>query len=97
MLKIEKLAEEETTVLRLMGRITAQHLEELRELIADAEPNVKLDLSEVTLVDVDVIRFLGNQERRGVQLVNCSRYVREWIQREQREKLNPGEGGVDAE
>jgi anti-anti-sigma regulatory factor len=87
-LKIEKLAEEETTVLRLVGRITAQHLEELRELIADAEPRVKLDLSEVTLVDVDVIRFLGNQERRGVQLVNCSRYVREWIQREQHDKLN---------
>ena len=97
MLKIEKLAEEETTVLRLVGRITAHHLEELRELIADAEPRVKLDLSEVTLVDVDVIRFLGNRERRGVQLSNCSRYVREWIQREQREKLNPGEGGVDAE
>jgi len=90
MLKIEKLAEEETTVLRLVGRITAQHLEELRELIADAEPRVKLDLSEVTLVDVDVIRFLGNQERRGVQLVNCSRYVREWIQREQHDKLNAG-------
>jgi len=90
MLKIEKLAEEETTVLRLVGRITAQHLEELRELIADAEPRVKLDLSEVTLVDVDVIRFLGNQERRGVQLVNCSRYVRDWIQREQHDKLNAG-------
>jgi anti-anti-sigma regulatory factor len=98
MLKIEKLAEEETTVLRLVGRITAQHLEELRELIADAEPRVKLDLSEVTLVDVDVIRFLGNQERRGVQLVNCSRYVREWIQREQHDKVTArGDGGVDAE
>jgi hypothetical protein len=44
----------------------------------------------VTLVDVDVIRFLGNQERRGVQLVNCSRYIREWIQREQHDKLNAG-------
>ena len=83
MFKIEKLAEGTTTVLRLVGRISTEHLDELRKLIADAEPNVKLDLSEVTLVDVDVIRFLGNQERRGVQLVNCSRYVREWIQREQ--------------
>jgi anti-anti-sigma regulatory factor len=91
-LKIEKLAEEETTVLRLVGRITAQHLEELRELIADAEPRVKLDLSEVTLVDVDVIRFLGNQERRGVQLVNCSRYVRQWIQREQTTNSTHGSG-----
>jgi len=83
MFKIEKLTEGDTTVLRLVGRMNTQQLEELRKLIADAEPKVRLDLSEVTLVDVDVIRFLGNQERRGVQLSNCSRYVREWIQREQ--------------
>ncbi len=83
MFKIEKVAEGNASVLRLVGRINTQQLEELRKLIADAEPKVKLNLSEVTLVDVDVIRFLGNQERRGVQLCNCSRYVREWIQREQ--------------
>ena len=90
MFKIEKLTEGTTTVLQLVGRINTQHLDELRKLIADAEPRVKLDLSEVTLVDVDVIRFLGNQERRGIQLVNCSRYVREWVQREQHDKLNAG-------
>src|SRR5260370_37777673 len=83
MFKIEKLAEGNKTVLRLVGRINEEHLDELNKLIADGERRVKLDLSEVTLVDVDVIRFLGNQERRGVQLGNCSRYVREWIQREQ--------------
>ena len=98
MLKIEKLTEGTITVLRLVGRISTQHLDELRKLIADAEPNVKLDLNEVTLVDVDVIRFLGNQERRGVQLGNCSRYVREWIQREQPTNSTPREGdGVDEE
>ncbi len=98
MLKIEKLTEGTITVLRLVGRISTQHLDEMRKLIADAEPNVKLDLSEVTLVDVDVIRFLGNQERRGVQLGNCSRYVREWIQREQTTNSTPREGdGVDEE
>src|SRR5713226_8726744 len=92
MLKIEKLAEGNTTALRLAGRINAKHLDELSKLIADAEPRVKLDLSEVTLVDVDVIRFLGNQERRGAQLANCSRYVREWIQREQTTSSTPREG-----
>ena len=98
MFKIEKLTEGDTTVLRLVGRINTQQLEELRKLIADAEPKVKLDLSEVTLVDVDVIRFLGNQERRGVQLGNCSRYVREWIQREQTTNSTPREGDrVDEE
>lgn len=87
MFKIEKLTEGTTTVLRLVGRINAEHLDELRKLIADAEPYVKLDLREVTLVDVDVIRFLGNQELRGVQLACCSRYIREWIQKEQ--AINP--------
>jgi|ERR1700682_4981675 len=84
MFKIEKLAEGSTTVLRLVGRINAEHLDELSKLIADAEPGlVKLDLSEVTLVDLDVIRFLGDQERRGVELGKRSPYIREWIQREQ--------------
>jgi anti-anti-sigma regulatory factor len=83
MLRIEKLAEGNTTVLRLVGRINAQHLDELNQLIADANRNlVKLDLSEVTLVDLDVVRFFGDQERQGVELVKCSPYIREWIQRE---------------
>ena len=93
MFKIEKLAEGDTTVLRLVGRISTQHLDELKTVIADAEPYVKLDLSEVRLVDVEVIRFLGNQERRGVQLGNCSRYVREWIQRERTTDSAQREGG----
>src|SRR6266478_10209134 len=84
MFKIEKLAEGNTTVLRLVGRINAEHLDELNKLIGNAEPRVvKLDLSEVTLVDLDVVRFLGEQERRGVELGKCSPYIREWIQREQ--------------
>jgi len=84
MLKIEKLAEGNTTVLRLVGRINAMHLDELNQMIADPKPKVvKLDLSEVTLVDVDVVRFFGDQERQGVELVKCSPYIREWIQREQ--------------
>ncbi len=84
MFKIEKVAEGNGSVLRLVGRINAEHLDELRKLIADAEPRLsKLDLTEVTLVDVDVVRFLGGQERRGVELDKCSPYIREWIQREQ--------------
>src|SRR5260370_40392509 len=84
MLKIEKLTEGTITVLRLVGRINAEHLDELRKLIADAEPRLsKLDLTEVTLVDVDVVRFLGGQERRGGELGKCSPYIREWFQKTQ--------------
>ena len=96
MFKIEKVAEGNTTVLRLVGRINAEHLEELSKLIADAEPHVvKLDLSEVTLVDLNVVRFLGNQEGQGVELVKCSPYIREWIQREQ--TVNSGQQEDDPE
>ena len=95
MFKIEKLSEGTITVLRLVGRISTQHLDELRKLIADAEPRVKLDLSEVTLVDLDVVRFFGDQERQGVELVECSPYVREWIQREQ--TVNSGQLEDDPE
>jgi anti-anti-sigma regulatory factor len=87
MLKIEKIAEGNTTVLRLVGRINAQYLDELNQLIADAKPMVvKLDLSEVTLVDIEVVRFFGDREKQGLELVGCSPYIREWIQREQTAK-----------
>jgi hypothetical protein len=43
---------------------------------------IVLDLEEVTLVDLDVVRFLGVSEAEGVELVNCSPYIRDWIFRE---------------
>ena len=86
MFKIEKLAEGNRTVLRLVGRINAERLDELSSLIVDAELKVaKLDMSEVTLVDVDAVRFLGDCQQRGIALCECPRYISEWIQREQPE------------
>ncbi len=41
------------------------------------------DLDGVTLVDVEVVRFLGACEADGIELLHCSRYIREWILREQ--------------
>jgi hypothetical protein len=45
-------------------------------------------LEEVTLVDVEVVRFLGMCEANGVELVHCSPYIREWIRREQADDEN---------
>ena len=97
MFKLERLTEGNTTVLRLVGRINAQHLDELSKLIAEARHGVKLDLAEVTLVDVEAIRFFCNQEREGVQIANCSRYVREWIQRERASNQTAEAIGKDKE
>jgi hypothetical protein len=80
-LKIEKLAGEHGTTLKLIGRIRAEHLAELRGQIAASAPSV-LELGEVSLVDADAVRFLGSCESEGIQLLNCSAYIREWIVRE---------------
>ena len=87
-LKIEKLAGEHGTTLKLIGRIRAEHLAELRGQIAASAPSV-LELREVTLVDADVVRFLSGCESEGIQLLHCSAYIREWIVRE-KESANKG-------
>jgi hypothetical protein len=81
-LKIEKIPGEHGTTLKLIGRIRAEHLAELRGQIAASTPSM-LELREVTLVDADVVRFLSACESEGIHLQHCSAYIREWIVREQ--------------
>lgn len=53
-----------------------------------------LDLSEVTLVDIAVVRFLVSCEDEGIELVQCPPYVREWMIRERTEGARPGSSNV---
>jgi len=41
-----------------------------------------LDLEEVKLVDRDAVRFLADCEGNGIELCECSPYIRDWIARE---------------
>jgi hypothetical protein len=41
--------------------------------------SIALDLEDVTLVDVDAVRFLGTCEAGGIELLHCSSYIRDWI------------------
>jgi anti-anti-sigma regulatory factor len=81
-LKIEKHSAGASTTIRLIGRMRGEHLEELEKEIRESGPAVTLDLEEVTLVDVEVVRFLGACEAQGITLINCSPYIREWIGKE---------------
>ena len=71
-----------STNLKLSGRMQADGLAELLGEIEKCTPRPSLDLEEVNLLDRDSVRFLIRCESKGVQLVNCSLYVREWITRE---------------
>jgi hypothetical protein len=81
-LKIEKYSDEYSTTLRLIGRMRAEHLPELEKQIRDSGSKIVLDLEELNLVDVEAVRFLGSCEVAGVTLVNCCRYIRDWIGKE---------------
>ena len=81
--KIERYADGHHTTLRLIGYLQAEYLEELQAQIERNGPRMALDLDEVTLVAVEVVRFLGVCEAEGIALLHCSPYIREWIAREQ--------------
>jgi len=81
-LRIEKDSDGQTTTLRLIGRMRREHIEELKAQIKAGGPNVTLDLNEVSLVDLDVIRFLATCQTEGIALVHCSRYINNWITKE---------------
>ena len=81
-LRIEKDSDGQTTTIRLIGRMRREHIEELKAQIKAGGESVTLDLNEVSLVDLDVIRFLATCQTEGISLVRCSRYIHNWIGKE---------------
>jgi anti-anti-sigma regulatory factor len=70
-------------VLRISGRIDGEHVDTLRELIAQEKAGVAaIDLTEVLLVDREAVRLLAASEANGIELRNCPAYIREWTTRE---------------
>jgi len=66
----------------LSGRIEADDLGALGALIADAEErrrHVVFDLGGVTLVSREVVAYFARGPGRGVEIVHCPDYVREWL------------------
>jgi len=83
-LKINRICDKRGTRLVLSGELRSTHLSELSLEIERATPPVTLDLEEVCVIDIDGVRFLNGSQARGVHVVNCSRYIREWMHQEQR-------------
>jgi len=82
-LKMERDFDGHITTIRLSGRLGSEYLDELKAQIKDSVSKVVLNLDDVSLVDAEVVRFLGNCQAEGVVLLNCSPYIRNWIAREQ--------------
>ena len=83
-LRIESASDEHGTRIRLIGRMQAQHVEELQAQIGASGARVVLDLEELNLVDIDAVRFLGTCQAGGISLVHCPPYIHDWIANERR-------------
>ena len=81
-LRIEKTADRHKTVIRLSGRLQSEHVDELERQVDEAQSPSALDLEGVTLVDIEIVRFLNTCEKHGVVLLHCWPYIREWMMRE---------------
>ena len=82
-LKIEKHSDGHNTRIRLIGRMQGEHLSDLRALITESGLRIVLDLQELTLVDVQAVRFLGDCRKNRVALLHCAPYIRDWIAKDQ--------------
>ena len=82
MLKIQRSANGQV-VFKLSGRIEAEDIEELRQVLASETTGKQLvlDLRDVTLVNQDAIKFLGSCEADSIKLENRPAYIRGWIDR----------------
>ena len=70
MLRIEKESDGLTTTLRLIGRIQSAEIGSIRAQMDDDSVHVPFDLGEVTLVNVEVIRFLSDCGDEGAVLIH---------------------------
>jgi hypothetical protein len=84
MLKIERMCEEQGARICLSGELRCQHLADLRAEIERAVLPAILDLDEIGIVDIEGVRLLNQCQARGIEVVNCSPYIREWMLQEKR-------------
>jgi hypothetical protein len=81
-LRIETAPGHQRTIVKLIGRIQTEHLSELRAQLDAIGGSIVLNLGDLALVNLEVVRFLSTCESEGIQLLNCPTYIRKWIDRE---------------
>ncbi len=89
MLRIQRQANGET-VFRLSGRMDVEDIATLQsQFEAEGEGRqIVLDLTDLTLLDRDAVRFLERCEAENIKLTNCRAYIREWIERERKMRVD---------
>ena len=66
---------------RLSGEFRSEYIDQVKAEMVRESPSV-LELEEVDLVDVEVIRFVNSCEAAGVSVLHASAYIRAWVSQE---------------
>ena len=67
---------------RLSGELRSEELDQVKAELQKCGASAVLDLEEVNLSDVEGVRFLNECEAKGISVVHCSPYIRQWMSRE---------------
>ena len=67
---------------RLSGELRSEYLDHVKTELQKCGASAVLDLEEVNLADVEGVRFLNACEAKGISVVHCSPYIREWMLQE---------------
>jgi hypothetical protein len=85
-LRIERLKGQ----IRLSGELRFGDLDQVQTEIERCASPVVLDLEELDLIDLEGVRFLNACEAKGISILRCSPYIREWMLQERgRPKAHP--------
>jgi anti-anti-sigma regulatory factor len=85
-LRIQKSDDDQRVVFRLIGRIQAEQIPELKTVLCTTPADhLILDLKDVKLVDREAVRFLAQLEADGAEFKTCSAFIRQWISQERNE------------
>jgi len=68
--------------IRLSGELRFGDLDQVQTEIERCESPVVLDLEELDLIDLEGVRFLNACEAKGISILHCSPYIREWMLQE---------------
>jgi ABC-type transporter Mla MlaB component len=82
MLRIERISDSDGTTFRLSGELRTEELHELRTEIEKVMPQITLDLTEISIVNFDSVRWLVACEGAGFKIENSAPYIREWMDQE---------------
>jgi hypothetical protein len=83
-LRLKRIGEQHGTRVCLAGELRSSHLINVRAEIEQVGNPAILDMDEVNVVDIDGVRFLNECLERGIEVVNCSPYIREWMLQDKR-------------